>query len=105
LIGMINKEVKEAGAHLLQQGDTLMLFKTGKDQKAEFHTFNAASAADLAKNGLIFFQVLKKLKYKGAYSDYENPLISKLFMTYIDPVYKVDITETKPKGYHVEVTL
>jgi hypothetical protein len=104
LIGYINQEI-HSGAQLVQENDTLVLFKSVKDDKAEFHTFNAGSAADLAKNVKLFLQMLKKMGYKAACTDYDNPLISKLFMTYIDPVYKVNITENKPNGYHVEVTL
>ena len=104
LIGYINSETK-VGAHLVQQGDTLILFKTVKEGKAEFHTFNAGNAADLAKNVELFMQMLKKLKYKAAFTEYKNPLISKLFMTYGPPKYKVNITELKSGDYRAEVTL
>jgi hypothetical protein len=104
LIGYINHEIR-SGAQLVQENDTLVLFKSVKDDKAEFHTFNAGSAADLAKNVELFLQMLKKMGYKAAYTEYESPLISKLFMTYNNDRYKVNITKGEDSSFRAEVTL
>lgn len=104
LIGFINSEV-EVGAKLLQEGDTLMLIKTAEDQKAEFHTFNAGSAADLAKNVEGLMRLLKALGYVAAYTEYTNPAISKLFTTYNDDRYKIDVTENEDGSFRAEVAL
>jgi hypothetical protein len=104
LIAFINSEVK-VGAKLMQENSTLILFKTVEDQKAEFHTFNAGSAADLAKNVELFMQMLKQIGYVAAYTEYTNPAISKLFTTYGGDKYEIEVTENEDGTFRAEVAL
>ena len=104
LIGHINRELQD-GAQFVQENDTLLLFKSAKGDKAEFHIFSATSAAKTAENLELFLQLLKKLGYKAAYTQYENVLMGKLFTDYLKPKHKVKVTKVKTSRFRAEVTL
>ena len=91
LRAIINEEARNRAA-VVQQGDTLITFKTaGGDENVEFHTFNADTPENLANNVLMFFGMVKKMGYKTASTSYENPKISALFQKFVAPKYKVNI--------------
>jgi hypothetical protein len=99
LMAIINDQLR-GNSHLVQQGNTLIIFKNaGGIGNAEFHTFNADTPENLAQNVLKFFEMLKKLGYKTASAPYENPKISGLFEKFVAPKYKVNID--KQKGQYV----
>ena len=104
LMAIINEELR-GNSHLVQQGDTLIIFKNaGGVGNAEFHCFNADTPENLAKNVLKFFEMLQKLGYKTASTPYENPKISDLFNTLIAPKHKVKI-DKKDGRYVAKVRL
>jgi hypothetical protein len=91
LRALINEEARNRSA-IVQQGDTLITFKTaGGDENVEFHTFNAETAENLGKNVLKFFEMVKKMGYKTASTSYENPKISAIFEKIIAKKHKVNI--------------
>lgn len=93
LMAIINEELR-GNSHLVQQGDTLIIFNNaGGVGNAEFHCFNADTPENLAKNVLKFFEMLQKLGYKTASTPYENPKISDLFNTLIAPKHEVKINK------------
>lgn len=94
----------EIGGHLVQQGNTLMIFRTERGTTAEFHTFNADTPENLIKNVRMLFDLLKKIGYTEAETTYDNPKISQLFQQGADPD-KLTITKGKSHAYLARVVL
>jgi hypothetical protein len=104
LMAIINEELR-ANSHLVQQGNTLIIFgNAGGVGNAEFHCFNADAPEALANNVLKFLEMLKKLGYKTASTPYENPKISELFNAFIAPKHEVKI-DKKDGRYVAKVRL
>jgi hypothetical protein len=103
-MAIINEELR-ANSHLVQQGNTLIIFgNAGGVGNAEFHCFNADAPEALANNVLKFLEMLKKLGYKTASTPYENPKISELFNAFIAPKHEVKI-DKKDGRYVAKVRL
>ena len=103
LVDIINQEIK-VGAYVVREGETLILFKSTKKDRAEFHCFNADSAANLVKNVIGFFTLLRKLGYTYAETPYDNPRVSELIQQTV-PAGRVRIEPTPDGRYLAEVTL
>lgn len=100
----INDFLRQRG-HIVQQGDTLIMFRGAKSEKdVEYHCFNADTPQGLAENVMKFFIMAEKLGYKTATTPYENPKISELFKRFVAPKYDVDI-KTTDAGYEAKVRL
>jgi hypothetical protein len=92
LRAIINQQIKEHKGHLVQQGNTLIVFSNSDgDDDVEYHCFNADTPPNLAANVMKFFELAKKLGYKTATTPYENPKVSELFKQFVAKRYKVDI--------------
>jgi hypothetical protein len=94
VMGQLNAAVKQ-GWKVMQQGDTLIIFKKTKGTEAEFHTFNAARSAQLVENVIKLFALLKKVGFTTAFTTYSNPKISSLFESAKD---RVNTTITNEGG-------
>jgi hypothetical protein len=104
LRAVINEQLRQDG-HLVQQGDTLIVFANAdEDDDVEYHCFNADTPENLATNVMKFFEMAKKLGYATATTPYQNPKISELFTTLVSPSYKVDIKKTSD-GFEAKVRL
>ena len=100
LRALINEQLRENKAEIVQSGNTLIVFSNSDgDADVEYHCFNADTPPNLAKNVMKFFEMAKKLGYKTATTPYENPKISDLFTQIVAKQYKVDI---KRKDGHYE---
>lgn len=100
LRALINEQLRENKAEIVQSGNTLIVFSNSDgDDDVEYHCFNADTPPNLAKNVMKFFEMAKKLGYKTATTPYDNPKISDLFTQIVAKQYKVDI---KRKGGHYE---
>jgi len=95
----INQELRQKG-QVIQQGDTLIVFRSTKHGVVEYHCFNADTPENLAKNVLSVWGMFKKLGFKTAVTPYQNPKISELFKQFSKP-YK---TEIKTKGDVITAT-
>jgi hypothetical protein len=80
----------EIGGHLVQQGNTLIMFRTKRGTTADFHCFNADTPANLVQNVKTFYELLRKLGYTEAETPYDNEKINPLIMQTSD---KVEVTE------------
>ena len=101
LRAIINDQLRQK-AHLVQQGDTLILFSNSDgDDDVEDHCFNADTPQNLAANVVAFFGMAKKLGYKTATTPYDNPKISDLFKQLVPKEFQVEI---KRKGGGFEAT-
>jgi len=103
LIDIINREIG-LGAHVVREGETLMIFKSTEKDRAEFHCFNADSAANLVKNVMALFVLLRKLGYTYAETPYDNPRVSELIQQTVS-AEQVSIKPTSDGRYLAEVTL
>jgi hypothetical protein len=104
LRAIINDEIRNK-ANLVQQGNTLIVFKTaGGKKNVEFHCFNAEKPEILASNVIKFFGMAKKLGYETASTPYQNPKISELFKNFLPSKYKVNIDQ-KDGRYVAKVRL
>ena len=102
---MINEQLEEHQAEIIQEGNTLIVFNNSDgDADLEYHCFNADAPMNLAANVMKFFELAKKLGYKTATTPYENPKISELFKQVIAKQYKVDI-KRKDGRYEAKVRL
>lgn len=100
LRALINEQLQENHAEIVQSGNTLIVFSNSDgDDDVEYHCFNADTPPNLAANVMKFFEMAKKLGYKTATTPYENPKVSELFNQIIAKKYKVDI---KRKSGHYE---
>ena len=101
LRAIINDQLRQK-AHLVQQGNTLILFSNSDgDADVEYHCFNADTPQNLAANVVAFFGMAKKLGYKTATTPYDNPKISELFKQFVPKEFQVEI---KRKGSGFEAT-
>ena len=101
LRAIINDQLRQK-AHLVQQGDTLILFSNSDgDDDVEYHCFNADTPQNLAANVVAFFGMAKKIGYKTATTPYDNPKISDLFKQLVPKEFQVEI---KRKGGGFEAT-
>ena len=103
LLDIINREIG-LGAQIVQGGKTLMIFKPIGERRAEFHCFNADSAANLVKNVMGLFAALRKLGYAYAETPYDNPRVSELIQQTV-PAGRVRIEPIPDGRYLAEVTL
>jgi hypothetical protein len=87
----INKELRQQG-QLVQQGDTLIVFRSIKKGVVEYHCFNADTPENLVKNVVAFLGMLKKIGIKTAVTPYQNPKINDLLRSFAE-TYKTDITK------------
>jgi hypothetical protein len=105
LRALINEQLQENQAEVVQSGDTLIVFSNSDgDDDVEYHCFNADTPQNLAANVLRFFDMAKKLGYKTATTPYENPKISDLFTQIIAKKHKVDIKRNRDH-YEAKVRL
>ena len=105
LRAIINEQIQEHKGHVIQQGNTLIVFSNSDgDADVEYHCFNADTPPNLAANVMKFFEMAKKLGYKTATTPYENPKVSALFNQIIAKQYKVDI-KRKDGGYEAKASL
>ncbi len=87
----INQEIRKNG-QLVQQGDTLIVFRPVSKGTAEYHCFNADTPENLVKNVMVFWGMLAKMGFKKAVTPYQNPQINTLLRQYAR-AYKTDITK------------
>lgn len=81
-----------AGGQIVQQGNTLFLYKPKDDRQVEFHTYNADPAEKLVENTRKFFRLLKRVGAQEVFTMYANPRISELFKM-LEPEFKARITK------------
>jgi hypothetical protein len=91
LRAVINQELRNKG-HLVQQGNTLVVFRIAGPGTAEYHCFNADTPENLVKNVMVVWKLLKKMGFKKAITPYQNPKISDLLRQFAK-AYKIDITK------------
>jgi hypothetical protein len=104
LRAIINDQLRQK-AHLVQQGNTLILFSNSDgDDDVEYHCFNADTPQNLAANVVAFFGMAKKMGYKTATTPYDNPKISDLFKQLVPKEFKVEI-KRKGGGFEAKVRL
>ena len=99
----INDFLRKRG-HIVQQGDTLIMFKNSGGKDVEFHTFNADSPQNLISNVMKFLVLAKKLGYETATTQYENPKIGELFKQGASKGYEVSVSK-KDGFYEAKVRL
>ena len=87
----INESLRKKG-QLVQQGNTLIVFRSAKEGVAEYHCFNADTPENLARNVMAFWEMLKQIGFKTAVTPYQNPKINDLFRSF-SKTYKTDITQ------------
>jgi hypothetical protein len=104
IVAQINHEINNEGARLVQEGNTLIIFKTKEDGSCEFHCFNADTPENLAKNVVTFLTLAKKLGYPSASTPYKNPAVSHLIKKFFTGKFDFEINHTED-GYVAEVTL
>lgn len=105
LRALINEQLRENKAEIVQSGNTLIVFSNSDgDADVEYHCFNADTPPNLAANVMKFFELAKKLGYKTATTPYENPKVSALFNQIIAQKYKVDI-KSVDGHYEAKVSL
>lgn len=105
LRALINEQLRENKAEIVQSGNTLIVFSNSDgDADVEYHCFNADTPPNLAANVMKFFELAKKLGYKTATTPYENPKVSALFNQIIAQKYKVDI-KSVDDHYEAKVSL
>jgi hypothetical protein len=102
LRAVINDNTRKNGG-LLQQGNTLVMFRLSGPKKVDFYCFNADTTQNFAKNLEAVFRVFKKLKIEKANSPYESPELKEAF-NILSKKFKVK-TITEPDGVEVEVAL
>ena len=104
LRAIINEQLSKNG-HIVQQGDTLIVFANADgDKDVEYHCFNADTPENLAANVVKFFGMAKKLGYATATTPYQNPKVSELFKAYVPKEFAVSITKTSD-GFEAKARL
>lgn len=104
LRAVINEQLRQKG-HIIQQGDTLIVFSNSDgDKDVEYHCFNADTPENLTENVMKFFEMAKKLGYETATTPYKNPKVSELLKAYVAKRYDVRITKTSD-GFEAKARL
>jgi hypothetical protein len=98
----INAYTRKNGG-VIQQGNTLVMFRLSAPQTMEFHCFNADTPQGLVKNLEVVLRMFKKLGAKMAQTPYKNPKINDLFKQ-LSKEFKVAIKQI-PSGFSAEVRL
>jgi len=88
---------------VIQQGNTLVMFRLSAPKTMEFHCFNADTPQNLVKNLEMVLRVFKKLGVAVAQTPYKNPKINDLFAQ-LSKEFKVEIKKI-PGGFSAEVRL
>lgn len=101
MIGTVNMFLRKGGK-LIQEGNTLIMFKNSGDNTAEFHPFHAGSAEEMVKNIIKFAEMLKKLGFEFMTTEYQNERFNSLFKS--AKQYETEIVKTQ-KGYQATVRL
>lgn len=100
VMGFINKTISQGGK-LVRQGDTLMLFRNIGNNTVEFHSFSADTPNEYLKNMGKFANMLKKMGFETAVTQYQNPKLSGMFKA---AGFDASIQKTE-SGYQAEVRL
>jgi len=104
LVRRIQEEIENENAHLVREGDTVIIFKKAQNGSCEFHCFNADTPQNLAKNVLVFLELAKKIGFYKAFTPYKNPAVSHLIQKFFTGKYHFTITQLGD-GFVAEVTL
>lgn len=100
VITFINYTIKNGGK-LVRQGDTLMLFRKVSEDTAEFHSFSADEPRVYLSNMAKFAQMLKKLGFDYAITQFQNPKQAGMFRA---AGFDAEINKTD-EGYEAKVRL
>jgi hypothetical protein len=96
-------ENNEQNGSVVQQGNTLIMFRMISSDTVEFHCFNADSPKNLVKNVEEVLRMFRQLEIKFAETPYTNPQVSDLFKQVSDE-FEIKITKT-PDGFSAKVRL
>jgi hypothetical protein len=77
LITMINDELSEGG-DIIQEGNTLIVYRGIGDGVVEHHSFNADTAKNLLNANIAFWKMMQKVGASKAMTTYQNPKINEL---------------------------
>jgi hypothetical protein len=77
LITNINNEIR-AGGDIIQQGNTLIVYRGIGDGVVEHHSFNADTAKNLLNANIAFWKMMQKAGASKAQTTYQNPKINEL---------------------------
>jgi hypothetical protein len=77
LITSINDEIR-AGGDIIQQGNTLIVYRGIGDGVVEHHSFNADTAKNLLNANIAFWKMMQKAGASKARTTYQNPKINEL---------------------------
>jgi hypothetical protein len=66
----INNELRNKG-QIVQQGNTLVVFRTAKPDTAEYHCFNADTPENLVKNVMAVWKLLEKMGERNESSKFD----------------------------------
>jgi hypothetical protein len=98
----INENNRQKGS-VVQQGNTLVMFRMVTPDTVEFHCFNADSPQNLIRNVEAVLRMFKKIGIAFAETPYANPKVSELFKQ-ISNEFSVEIEEI-PDGFLAKVRL
>lgn len=102
LKAIINQDIRR-GANVVQQGDTLIVYRAAEPGVIEHHSFNADTPKNLSDNNKAFWRMLKKAGAKIARTQYKNPKITSLLQAAMG---EFDISITEQNGvFTAEVRL
>lgn len=91
LITNINDEIR-AGGDIIQQGNTLIVYRGIGDGVVEHHSFNADTPQNLFNANMSLWKMLRKAGATTARTTYQNPKITQL-LELAKVEFDIDITE------------
>jgi hypothetical protein len=91
LITNINDEIR-AGGDIIQQGNTLIVYRGIGDGVVEHHSFNADTPQNLFNTNMSLWKMLRKAGATTARTTYQNPKITQL-LELAKVEFDIDITE------------
>lgn len=100
VITFINYIIKNGGK-LVREGNTLMLFRKLSEDSVEFHSFSADEPRVYLSNMAKFANLLKKLGFDFAVTQFQNPKQAGMFRA---AGFDAEIEQTN-EGYQAKVRL
>lgn len=93
------------GDKIYRAGNTLWVTSDLPGNGLEFHSGNAENGANLVRNIIEFFKLLKSLGYAWAVTYYDFPQITHLFSKVGLPVEITRVDEGKHRTFYAKVSL
>lgn len=99
IVNFINAEI-EAGAQVMQQDNTLIVFKSTQKTTVMFYLFSLDDVNRIGEILTVVFDIFKKMQYEIAETHYDVPALNRVYVA-----GGAEVTQDPEGGFRAKVRL